>query len=528
MGTAGPRAGRCRGGPRPAPAMDDLDALLADLETTSCHLGRHPVLLPQAPAGPPDPPAGTPGTPGDPPRPPPPPCGPAPSGAPPAGGDTEQLYSTVHKARPPRGPPRSPTAPGLGELDRLLRDLDVTHCSIADEILAQFPPLKGPDGEKKAEEEEEEAEDGASPPRPSTPGPPPAPPSASSATQELDRLMASLSDFRLRSTPPPQQPAPGSLDSMLVLLQSDLSRRGVPTGSKGVCGACRKPIAGQVVTALGCAWHPEHFVCAHCQRALGGSTFFEKDGAPYCERDYFQLFAPRCGQCAQPILDKMVTALDKNWHPEHFCCVKCGRPFGEEAPRRPHGVPTAGPRRLPGEGRPAVLPAGLRRALRQPLPGLRAAHPGGLRGRPRGSLAPRVLRLRGVPGALRGGHLLRGRGAALLRAARGRGPGPGVPGLRGAHRRPLRHRHGPALPPRALRLRLLPPAPGQGALPGAGGQGLLPALLPTPLRVTGRGGAPRRRGAPHGSPPPPPTRPGTSHGSCLQPAWSPLGFDVVV
>ncbi|XP_064355582.1 transforming growth factor beta-1-induced transcript 1 protein isoform X2 [Dromaius novaehollandiae] len=330
MGTAGPRAGRCRGGPRPAPAMDDLDALLADLETTSCHLGRHPVLLPQAPAGPPDPPAGTPGTPGDPPRPPPPPCGPAPSGAPPAGGDTEQLYSTVHKARPPRGPPRSPTAPGLGELDRLLRDLDVTHCSIADEILAQFPPLKGPDGEKKAEEEEEEAEDGASPPRPSTPGPPPAPPSASSATQELDRLMASLSDFRLRSTPPPQQPAPGSLDSMLVLLQSDLSRRGVPTGSKGVCGACRKPIAGQVVTALGCAWHPEHFVCAHCQRALGGSTFFEKDGAPYCERDYFQLFAPRCGQCAQPILDKMVTALDKNWHPEHFCCVKCGRPFGEE------------------------------------------------------------------------------------------------------------------------------------------------------------------------------------------------------
>lgn len=26
----------------------------------------------------------------------------------------------------------------------------------------------------------------------------------------------------------------------------------------------------------------------------------------------------------------MVTALDKNWHPECFCCVKCSRAFGEE------------------------------------------------------------------------------------------------------------------------------------------------------------------------------------------------------
>lgn len=31
-----------------------------------------------------------------------------------------------------------------------------------------------------------------------------------------------------------------------------------------------------------------------------------------------------------PTPQKMVTALDKNWHPEHFCCVKCGQPFGEE------------------------------------------------------------------------------------------------------------------------------------------------------------------------------------------------------
>lgn len=46
-------------------------------------------------------------------------------------------------------------------------------------------------------------------------------------------------------TPAPP-PGEGSLDSMLVLLQSDLSRQGVPTGAKGLCASCHKPIAGQV------------------------------------------------------------------------------------------------------------------------------------------------------------------------------------------------------------------------------------------------------------------------------------------
>ncbi|XP_058868494.1 transforming growth factor beta-1-induced transcript 1 protein-like isoform X1 [Acipenser ruthenus] len=130
------------------------------------------------------------------------------------------------------------------------------------------------------------------------------------------------------AAPPPQ--TSGSLDSMLGLLQSDLSRQGIATTAKGTCAACQKPIVSQVVTALGQTWHQEHFVCSHCQKEIGGSNFFEKDGLPFCESDYFSLFSPRCGLCSQPILDKMVTALDKNWHPEHFCCVKCGRPFGEE------------------------------------------------------------------------------------------------------------------------------------------------------------------------------------------------------
>ncbi|XP_011819806.1 PREDICTED: paxillin isoform X1 [Mandrillus leucophaeus] len=196
--------------------------------------------------------------------------------------------------------------------------------------------------------------------------------SASSATRELDELMASLSDFKIqgleqraegercwaagwprdsgRSSPggqdeggfmaqgktgsssPPGGPLkPGSqLDSMLGSLQSDLNKLGVATVAKGVCGACKKPIAGQVVTAMGKTWHPEHFVCTHCQEEIGSRNFFERDGQPYCEKDYHNLFSPRCYYCNGPILDKVVTALDRTWHPEHFFCAQCGAFFGPE------------------------------------------------------------------------------------------------------------------------------------------------------------------------------------------------------
>ncbi len=62
-------------------------------------------------------------------------------------------------------------------------------------------------------------------------------------------------------------------------------------------------VSVQVVTAMGRTWHPEHFVCTHCQEEIGSRNFFEREGQPYCERDYHHLFSPRCYYCNGPILD---------------------------------------------------------------------------------------------------------------------------------------------------------------------------------------------------------------------------------
>ncbi|XP_073971878.1 leupaxin-like isoform X2 [Rhodnius prolixus] len=187
-------------------------------------------------------------------------------------------------------------------------------------------------------------------------------PTASSATRELDDLMASLSDFKVspstattstsiatdctyakpRAKPQQQtnrETGAAQLDCMLDSLQADMSRQGVNTTQKGCCSACDKPIVGQVITALGKTWHPEHFVCTHCNQELGTRNFFERDGRPYCEPDYHNLFSPRCAYCNGPILDKCVTALEKTWHTEHFFCAQCGKQFGEEGFHEKDGRP---------------------------------------------------------------------------------------------------------------------------------------------------------------------------------------------
>ncbi len=94
------------------------------------------------------------------------------------------------------------------------------------------------------------------------------------------------------------------LSSMLGSLDQEMTQRhGVSTTAKGMCAACNKQILAKVVNALGRQWHPEHFTCAVCEMELGQVTYYETNGRPYCEKDYHELFAPRCAYCNGPILE---------------------------------------------------------------------------------------------------------------------------------------------------------------------------------------------------------------------------------
>ncbi|XP_074438625.1 leupaxin isoform X1 [Larus michahellis] len=176
-------------------------------------------------------------------------------------------------------------------------------------------------------------------PQPLLPSPP-----TMVAAQQLDELLADLGHMQSKPATAglgagePAEPKP-SLDNMLGSLTRDLQELGITATPAGACAACRKPIAGKVLTALGKTWHPEHFACACCGQELGGRPFFERGGRAYCEEDYHQAFSPRCAYCAGPIREKVLTALDQTWHPEHFFCAHCGKVFGDDGFHERSGKP---------------------------------------------------------------------------------------------------------------------------------------------------------------------------------------------
>ncbi|XP_029431532.1 leupaxin isoform X3 [Rhinatrema bivittatum] len=168
---------------------------------------------------------------------------------------------------------------------------------------------------------------------PSQSSPPP-----SSAVQQIDALMAQLFNMQAKlpvSKDLPQQSvvplSPSStLENMLGDLEQDMKSLGAAATPKGYCANCGKIIAGKMITMLGKTWHPEHFTCTHCGQEIGTQQFFERNGLAYCKKDYQDLFSPPCAYCAVPILDKVLTAMDRTWHPEHFFCAHCGQVFDEE------------------------------------------------------------------------------------------------------------------------------------------------------------------------------------------------------
>lgn len=76
----------------------------------------------------------------------------------------------------------------------------------------------------------------------------------------------------------------------------------------------------KIIVALEKTWHQEHFTCSDCNVQLTGLSFFEKESLAYCQNCHMQKFAPKCKGCNKPITDTAIMALGEKWHQNCFQC----------------------------------------------------------------------------------------------------------------------------------------------------------------------------------------------------------------
>ncbi|KAF4796027.1 hypothetical protein TURU_086594 [Turdus rufiventris] len=69
------------------------------------------------------------------------------------------------------------------------------------------------------------------------------------------------------------------------------------------CSVCAKPIMERILRATGKAYHPHCFTCVMCNRSLDGIPFtVDAGGNIHCIEDFHKKFAPRCSVCKEPIM----------------------------------------------------------------------------------------------------------------------------------------------------------------------------------------------------------------------------------
>ncbi|XP_072942950.1 lipoma-preferred partner homolog [Epargyreus clarus] len=141
-------------------------------------------------------------------------------------------------------------------------------------------------------------------------------------------------------SPLPKEEEVDALTNMLVQSISDSQDLDI----FGICVKCDEKVVVESsgCTAMGNMYHVKCFCCYRCNANLQGKPFYAVEGQPYCEADYFETLE-KCSVCDKPILDRILRATGKPYHPTCFTCVVCGKsldgiPFTVDAMNQIHCI----------------------------------------------------------------------------------------------------------------------------------------------------------------------------------------------